>query len=1205
MDPQFGFTSPALRTTSKPGLSTSRIPRRKKPTPAQHSRSSSLRGDPGFNPFRSIFETGSVPAFGVQRTDDHDGIDNYLEKNAVADEMRKLRVDNEFSANKNSSGDDPCLNFELLDEMGQLNIENDRNMRNFGAELPNEIKKLNIQDHTDGHLKKFSDSILPNKLKNLNISQQNDNIGGNLRDKGDFVVQNGENVDPVLEDAKMLKKDCGYGKYSDEAKSSFSSYGEKNIEGTNLDGENHRSIPFPVNLVPSFSGAQGECVSGPQVQFEDQITSTSSSSLPSTGFCFQSFGNAFQAPSQGGAEKKVHFSFTSKWDDRRVQNEEFKMLNIKGNLNSKAETKRESAKGARSKKKKGKLKKPPVQLNSVQDFFLENLQGNDDFGEPYSPMDISPYKESLADDVFSRETSVASDEPIDICDNSTAAAPCPAVLNDLKDEDLSDATDHFVIHEYKQDQKSKEEECTDSANKGVKVEGASEESISGAETESFISAADVLEYSTDSFITAAETLPSASDTEVSSRSNIRRQDNDAGAQFNFSSNMEEIGHDFIFAASPSAQNQSSNTSRLNKKKNPVKIGYDSYSTSNMQDSYSTKQAEFLPVSGNSTVLFSREGAKGNLSSCSNQQSDYPETVKNQEAKKKPISSTPSSMEAKEACEKWRLRGNQAYRSGDLCKAEDCYTQGVNSVSEDEKSKSCLEALMLCYSNRAATRMSLGRLKEALEDCSKAAALDPSFLKVQVRAANCYLSLGEIENASLHFMKCLQAGNDVCADRKVLVEASEGLERVQRVSVLIKQCVDLLQRRTSTDTECALGLIDEALVISPYAEKLLEKKADALLKLQKYEDVIKLCQQNLDTSLLDTNDSDMRSNPILIPWRWSTMIQALFYVGRLEEALDFVRKQEGFLSLTEKSGRSLESLIPFVGIIQELLRHKMAGNEAFQSGRYAEAVECYTAAVICSVESRPFAAICFCNRAAAYRAMGQITDAIADCSLAIALDGNYLKAFSRRAALFEMIRDYGQAATDLERIISLLNKKLDDKNNASLSSEKINYSNELKQTQFKLSQMEEAARKEVPLNMYLILGVDHSAAASEIKKAYRRAALRHHPDKAGQTLARTEYGDDALWKEIAEEAHKDADRLFKMIGEAYAVLSDPSQRSQYDLEEETRNALSRGSGRSTYRTQTDHQSYPYERSRGRWQESWRRYGNTQPKGPERSRSNWYP
>lgn len=81
-----------------------------------------------------------------------------------------------------------------------------------------------------------------------------------------------------------------------------------------------------------------------------------------------------------------------------------------------------------------------------------------------------------------------------------------------------------------------------------------------------------------------------------------------------------------------------------------------------------------------------------------------------------------------------VRGNQAYGNGDLAKAEDYYTQGLNSVSQTEKSKSCLRALMLCYSNRAATRLSLGRMKDALKDCLMAAAIDPKFLKVQVRAA---------------------------------------------------------------------------------------------------------------------------------------------------------------------------------------------------------------------------------------------------------------------------------------------------------------------------------------------------------------------------------------------------------------------------------------------------------------------------------------
>ncbi|KAJ0083877.1 hypothetical protein Patl1_29519 [Pistacia atlantica] len=238
--------------------------------------------------------------------------------------------------------------------------------------------------------------------------------------------------------------------------------------------------------------------------------------------------------------------------------------------------------------------------------------------------------------------------------------------------------------------------------------------------------------------------------------------------------------------------------------------------------------------------------------------------------------------------------------------------------------------------------------------------------------------------------------------------------------------------------------------------------------------------------------------------------------------------------------------------------QVAGNEAFQAGRHSEAVEHYTAALSCTVESRPFAAICFCNRAAAYKALGNITDAIADCSLSIALDGNYIKAISRRATLYEMIRDYWQAATHL-----------------------------------RLTAIEEEARKDIPLDMYLILGVEPSASGSDIRKAYRKAALRHHPDKAGQSLVRSDNGDDGLWKEIGAEVYNDADRLFKMIGEAYAVLSDPTKRSRYDLEEEMRNAQKKRNGSNTSRTTTDAQNYPYERSSSRrqWREVWRSYANS--------------
>ncbi|MAF50586.1 MAG: molecular chaperone DnaJ, partial [Nanoarchaeota archaeon] len=57
--------------------------------------------------------------------------------------------------------------------------------------------------------------------------------------------------------------------------------------------------------------------------------------------------------------------------------------------------------------------------------------------------------------------------------------------------------------------------------------------------------------------------------------------------------------------------------------------------------------------------------------------------------------------------------------------------------------------------------------------------------------------------------------------------------------------------------------------------------------------------------------------------------------------------------------------------------------------------------------------------------------------------------------------------------------------------------------------------------YELLGVNKEASKEEIKKAYKKLALKHHPDRGGN----------------AEE--------FKKISEAYAVLSDDSKKSQYD------------------------------------------------------------
>ena len=62
--------------------------------------------------------------------------------------------------------------------------------------------------------------------------------------------------------------------------------------------------------------------------------------------------------------------------------------------------------------------------------------------------------------------------------------------------------------------------------------------------------------------------------------------------------------------------------------------------------------------------------------------------------------------------------------------------------------------------------------------------------------------------------------------------------------------------------------------------------------------------------------------------------------------------------------------------------------------------------------------------------------------------------------------------------------------------------------------------------YQILGISKSASQDEVKKAYRKLAMKYHPDRNP--------GDQA------------AETRFKEVSEAYAVLSDPEKRKQYDM-----------------------------------------------------------
>jgi molecular chaperone DnaJ len=68
-------------------------------------------------------------------------------------------------------------------------------------------------------------------------------------------------------------------------------------------------------------------------------------------------------------------------------------------------------------------------------------------------------------------------------------------------------------------------------------------------------------------------------------------------------------------------------------------------------------------------------------------------------------------------------------------------------------------------------------------------------------------------------------------------------------------------------------------------------------------------------------------------------------------------------------------------------------------------------------------------------------------------------------------------------------------------------------------------QEERLDYYELLNVPKTATQEEIKKSYRRLAMKYHPDR--------------------NQGNKEAEEMFKNIGQAYEVLSDPQKRAAYD------------------------------------------------------------
>ncbi|KAL0849073.1 hypothetical protein ABMA28_013435 [Loxostege sticticalis] len=395
-----------------------------------------------------------------------------------------------------------------------------------------------------------------------------------------------------------------------------------------------------------------------------------------------------------------------------------------------------------------------------------------------------------------------------------------------------------------------------------------------------------------------------------------------------------------------------------------------------------------------------------------------------------------------------------------------------------------EAIKLCpenaayYGNRSACYMMLGLYKKALEDAQKAVTLDPTFTKGFIRIAKCCIALGDLSGGEQAVNRASELGGAECA-------ASErrALESLRRLHEEGQRAMD------AADYRRVVFCMDRCLDYSPSCSKAKLKKAECLALLGRCQEAQEIANDSLRFDSLDAEAIYVRG-------------LCLYFEDKDEQAFKHFQQ---VLRLAPDHKKAMETYKR----AKLLKQKKEEGNEAFKMGRWQQALTLYNEALTVDKNNKTVNAKLYFNKATVCAKLNQIKEAAEACTAALELDENYVKALLRRAKCYTELGDYEEAVKDYEKLY------------------KIDKSKENKQL---LHEAKLALKKSKRKDYYKILGIEKNASEDDIKKAYRKRALVHHPDRhAG----------------ASDNERREQERRFKEVGEAYGVLSDPKKRMRYD------------------------------------------------------------
>lgn len=369
--------------------------------------------------------------------------------------------------------------------------------------------------------------------------------------------------------------------------------------------------------------------------------------------------------------------------------------------------------------------------------------------------------------------------------------------------------------------------------------------------------------------------------------------------------------------------------------------------------------------------------------------------------------------------------------------------------------------------------------KALDDANIAIRLDENYIKAYFRVARCNLAQGSTESAE----RALGKAKEIDPRNKTLLNEYSRVHQIQQFEASAFEAHDKKDYRKVVF--CTRKLLE----LSPDCTLYKVLRAEAFALLKRY------------------TEAEVEANCILK--ENSRNADALFVRGLCLYYQDY--EEEAFKCFTnalkvDPDHKKAKAIRKKAKLLKST---KDAGNEAYKTGKFQEAYDLYSKALEIDPDNVTTLAKLYYNRGVVASRLNKITEAIDDCSEAIKLDGTYLKAYLKRAKSCMEAEKYQEAVRDYEKIFRM---------------------NGCREHRQLLQEAKLELKKSKRKDYYKILSLSKNCTDTEIKKAYRREALKHHPDRhAGAT----------------EEAKKQEEMLFKEVNEAYSVLSDAQKKARYD------------------------------------------------------------